>query len=233
MGNSLRYTLVASLLLHIGFFTLLSARRSSNVMQISFPVEMLTPPPSGGQEEAAAAPEKTEEPAAKTIIEKVREIMTEKKEIVAEKTVVKKKAVKKTVSKPKEKDEAKKKNIPKETGAEEGIKKTTSAYGDSGLMSSLRLDNAKFPYTYYARGVRRIVDGNWDYSKFSGNARAVVYFKIKPTGEMEGVKIYESSGNKIFDLLAKNAVERSQFPPLPSDYKEEYLGIYFEFIYHD
>lgn len=144
----------------------------------------------------------------------------------------------------KEKTEPKKeaivaKKIIEKTKKEEPTKKTEEPEQPFPAVqrqpvSSLSLEAAKFPYTYYLNQIRKKVSANWFFNCQSGNLRNVVYFRIKQNGEIIALRLSESSGDKIFDQLSTRAVELSSpFPPLPQGFAEEYLGVYFEFAFRE
>jgi TonB family protein len=100
-------------------------------------------------------------------------------------------------------------------------------FGEEGSLSS-------FPFSYYVLVIRDKVSSNWYTSlgaiSLSGTIRAVVYFKILRNGEITDLKIEESSGIKSFDLSAVRAIYSSApFPPLPSGFEGDYLGVHFIF----
>lgn len=102
-------------------------------------------------------------------------------------------------------------------------------------LPSLSLETAKFPFTYYVNQIRKKVVENWLWSRnYPGELKAVIYFKILRSGEVVDLKIKESSNNKFYDSICLRAVEVSKpFPPLPDGFKEDYLGVYFEFRYKE
>ena len=100
-------------------------------------------------------------------------------------------------------------------------------FGEGANLSS-------FPYTYYVLLIRDKVSDNWYTSlissAISGTVRAVVYFRILRNGQITDLKIEESSGIKSFDLSALRAIySAAPFPPLPSGFEGEYLGVHFIF----
>jgi len=102
----------------------------------------------------------------------------------------------------------------------------------SGYDSQIGLSN--FPYTYYLQAVTDRISANWFTSLvdpgIQGNFQTVVYFKILRNGQTTDVSVKESSGVESLDLSAMRAVQRSTpFPPLPSDYNQDYLGIFLIF----
>lgn len=102
----------------------------------------------------------------------------------------------------------------------------------SGLSSQIGLSS--FPYTYYLQVIIDRVSGNWFQSGVSPgnkeNFHTTVYFKIHRNGQISGLNVEESSGIKSLDLTALRAIRSSApFPPLPREYKEDYLGIHLIF----
>ncbi len=104
--------------------------------------------------------------------------------------------------------------------------------GGSGYDSQIGLSS--FPYTYYLQAVSDRISSNWFTSLVDpgvkGNYQSVVYFKILRNGQTTDLSIKESSGLESLDLSALRAIQRSTpFPPLPSDYDQDYLGIFLIF----
>jgi len=96
-------------------------------------------------------------------------------------------------------------------------------FGDGEGLSNL-------PYAYYFEIIRDKITVNW----FPGSIdpgpdtilQTAVYFRIFRDGSISKVEVKQSSGLPNFDLLAQRAVTNAgPFPPLPSDYEGEYLGI--------
>ncbi len=93
---------------------------------------------------------------------------------------------------------------------------------------------SSFPYTYYVLLIRDKVSNSWYTSLIapglSNSVRTIVYFRILRNGQISDVKIEESSGIKSFDLSALRAIySASPFPPLPTGFEGEYLGVHFIF----
>ncbi len=104
--------------------------------------------------------------------------------------------------------------------------------GGSGYDSQVGLSN--FPYTYYLQAITDRISANWFTSLVDpgvrGDFQTVVYFKITRSGQTTDISVKESSGVESLDLSALRAVQRSTpFPPLPSDYDQDYLGIFLIF----
>lgn len=91
-----------------------------------------------------------------------------------------------------------------------------------------------FPYYYYIQILRDKVSSNWLKALVppgvTGTYKVVIFFKIKKNGEVDEIKIEESSGLESLDLSAFRAVKFSiPFPPLPREYEGDYLGVHFQF----
>lgn len=104
--------------------------------------------------------------------------------------------------------------------------------------STLTPDTVKFPYMYYLKNIRERVSNNWSWSRSEGGAtgvvKTVVYFKINRDGNIAEPLFKEKSGDRVFDDIAIRSVKISApFPPLPSGYEEDTLGVYFEFAYKE
>ncbi|MFQ6037154.1 MAG: TonB family protein [Candidatus Aminicenantales bacterium] len=102
----------------------------------------------------------------------------------------------------------------------------------SEFASQIGLSN--FPYIYYLEILRDRISGNWIQSQvapgISVEKPTTVFFKIYRNGQVSVVEVEESSGIRALDLSAVRAVQSAApFPPLPSDYEGEYLGIHLIF----
>ncbi len=91
-----------------------------------------------------------------------------------------------------------------------------------------------FPYSYYVEILKSKITSTWynplSSSGISGKFLSVVYFRIFRNGTVGKLKMIRKSGNKYYDLSTIRVIkEVVPFPPLPSDYPDLYLGVYFEF----
>ncbi len=91
-----------------------------------------------------------------------------------------------------------------------------------------------FPYSYYLQFISDKVTSNWFQSLVdpgvAGTFQTQVYFKIFRNGQISDLKIEVSSGIEAFDLSALRAIRgASPFPPLPTEYNGQYLGIHLIF----
>lgn len=104
----------------------------------------------------------------------------------------------------------------------------------SGGGNVMKIDAEEFPFPYYLVQVQNLIERNWR-APFSGQGQraTTVYFKISRSGEVEDVKIEQSSGNALFDQAAMRAVYyASPLPPLPADSGLQNLGVHFDFVAH-
>jgi len=91
-----------------------------------------------------------------------------------------------------------------------------------------------FPYAYYVETLKGKISASWYSSLVSpglkGKFTTVVYFKILRNGNVADLELEEGSGNNSLDLSSLRAVkEAAPFPPLPTDFPGQYLGVHFEF----
>ncbi|MCK5222620.1 MAG: TonB C-terminal domain-containing protein [Candidatus Aminicenantes bacterium] len=106
--------------------------------------------------------------------------------------------------------------------------------GLSGSGTGAGGPGGSFPYSYYVETLKSKITSNWynplSSSGNSGKFLSIVYFRIFRNGTIGKVKLIKKSGNKYYDLSTLRVIkEVVPFPPLPSDYPELYLGVYFEF----
>ena len=88
-----------------------------------------------------------------------------------------------------------------------------------------------FPYPYYITKLRSVLYDNWQAKEIiSSNLKAIVRFNISKDGNITGIKIYSSSGNRIFDETVLSTIYGiGKLDPLPVDFNEAYLTVYVEF----
>ena len=90
---------------------------------------------------------------------------------------------------------------------------------------------------FWAGRVKAAIGGRWNPPMgidVEGPAKTVVRFRVSMKGEVSGVEISQSSGNKQLDEEGTRAVKRTENvppPPVPSDFSEEFLQVSYEFIY--
>lgn len=90
------------------------------------------------------------------------------------------------------------------------------------------LEGKPFPFPWYLEQLVRKVQRNW--RPPSNTLKATVHFRIDARGRIDDVSVEESSGNPLFDLAARRAIEAANpMPPLPDEYGGDWLGVYFDF----
>jgi len=106
--------------------------------------------------------------------------------------------------------------------------------GSAGLVGSMGVDAADFPFSYYLAAVRDRIAANWQppagLATGSEPIRATVYFRIVRLGNVVGVRLESASGTEYFDRSALRAVMLSDpMPPLPAGFTGGDLGVHFGF----
>ncbi len=93
---------------------------------------------------------------------------------------------------------------------------------------------ADFPYAWYLQVIMNRVSTNWFTSLVdpgvAGSYQTVLYFRIHRDGSVSDLKVETSSGIASLDVSAQRAVQSAApFPPLPSAYEDQFLGIHLIF----
>jgi TonB family protein len=218
--------IVLSIILHSAiFFAITYKKDKKNIfIQVPFDVSFYSP----------ASPAVTEDIKVEKKVEPVKEVEPEKKK---EKVVEKKKITKDDILVKKKKEKTKKQQEVHKEKAEEPKEKVvekeqkgTEASADTQYSKGIMLENKNFKFSYYTNTILKRIRKYWQDTGTSGTLKTVVYFKINKAGYVLNVKISESSKDELFDQNALRAVELANpFPPLPENYTEDTLGVYFEF----
>jgi TonB family protein len=90
-----------------------------------------------------------------------------------------------------------------------------------------------FPYAWYLRVLVGKINERWDGRALPGN-QPIVAFEIDRGGQvnLSKVKVERSSGNAAYDQMAvRSILESNPFPPLPDDFKADYLTVHIQFDY--
>lgn len=88
------------------------------------------------------------------------------------------------------------------------------------------------PHAGYLGLLRDKVSRNWKPLAWTGGraARTTLYFRLKRDGQISNLVVREQSGIGVLDQSALRAVLGSApFPPLPAEFAEDELGVYFRF----
>jgi TonB family protein len=135
------------------------------------------------------------------------------------------------------------KKPPKKTGTVASKKKEEgkitqkdelgTQYGLGNGISAATVDGSGFGSPYYLSLVFGKIRDLWDNPvEASTTLRVTIYFKILRDGQIIKSQVEKSSGIDLFDQSAMRAILSSTpFPPLPTEYTGEYLGIHLEFEY--
>ncbi len=103
-------------------------------------------------------------------------------------------------------------------------------------MGDIAFDTDDFPFAHYIGRIRRKIASHWRVPEGSqGEERfCVIYFRVLRNGTVVNTAIEQSSGLFIFDQAAQRAVvQASPMPPLPQEYRDDYLGVHFSFSYRE
>jgi TonB family protein len=108
--------------------------------------------------------------------------------------------------------------------------------GEAEILTDTRGVN----FSAYVATARRIVRSHWTlmipsqaYPPLVKQGEVSVDFYVMKDGKVKGVKIHKSSGDEALDHAAWASITASnQFPPLPSDFTGERMGMRFHYFYN-
>ncbi len=117
--------------------------------------------------------------------------------------------------------------IPKGDEAGRRGSAAASPLGTSAFGSAIAgLEDPNFGYGYYIDRLLQLIDANWNRPALGNEVRAVLHFRIRRNGDIEDLRVAESSGYNSFDLAALRAVQNAApFPALPASYRADSLGV--------
>ena len=106
-------------------------------------------------------------------------------------------------------------------------------YGLGDGISAATVDGAGFGSSYYLALVFGRIRDLWDNPvEASATLRVTIYFRILRDGQIIDAEVEKTSGIELFDQAAMRSIlTGAPFPPLPTEYTGEYLGIHLEFEY--
>ncbi|NIM99774.1 MAG: hypothetical protein GTO24_17390 [candidate division Zixibacteria bacterium] len=138
--------------------------------------------------------------------------------------------------KPKEKAPTKRASVTSKKKTEGRVTqgdKLGSQYGLGDGISAATVDGAGFGSPYYLSLVFGRIRDTWDNPvQTSTTLRVTIYFRILRDGKIMDAQLEKTSGIDLFDQSAmRSIVSSAPFPPLPTEYTGEYLGIHLEFEY--
>jgi len=217
----------AHLLISLIAFNWVSFREVKFVPREVYAVEIVTPTEVQREQEKVQAPPKVEEkPPPKVEPEPEPEPEDEMPP-----PPVKPKPVKKRPKKPRK--EVPTTQLEKTLPPPEESEAQPEAEPETGEMA---FDTDDFPFAHYIGRMRRKIAAHWRVPEGSQGAErlCVIYFRVLRDGTVTNTMIEQSSGMFIFDQAAQRAVvQASPMPPLPREYRDEYLGVHFSFAYRE
>ncbi len=109
----------------------------------------------------------------------------------------------------------------------------TQNTGAGSPFAGAAIDNPNFDYPDWFTLAFRKIQINWsNQANIDGTVVCVVSFQVIRSGRVIDPKIIQSSGIGLFDQGCLAAVTKSSpFPPLPSDFADEIIGITVPFKY--
>jgi TonB family protein len=222
MRSSLLISLAVHLLISLIAFNWVSFREVKFVPRQVYAVEIVTPAELPKEQPKQEAPKpKVEQP-------KVEQPPPEQEEEMPPPPPKPKKPKKKKPRREVPTTQLEKTKPPEETQEE-----LAEPAPETGQMA---FDTADFPFAHYISRMRRKIAANWRVPEGSqGDERfCVIYFRVLRNGAVTNTMIEQSSGLFIFDQAAQRAVvQASPMPPLPSEYRDDYLGVHFSFSYRE
>ena len=195
---------------------------------VSMPGEQTSAPEEIPVEEPVTIPEPT---TPQPLVEDLADIpIDDPKSIEDEKPIEKPKEEPK--EKPKDKPKQTKRPTgetteePKKSGSED-TEITSQQVGQGSPFAGATIDNADFDYPYWFRQAGNKILNNFRKTvSIDGSVVVVVYFQVIKSGRMIELRIEQSSGIESIDRDCLAAFERSApFPPLPSEFRSEIIGI--------
>lgn len=133
--------------------------------------------------------------------------------------------------KPKPKPKPKKKQTKSTPGPSkdqaEATDQVEAPTGTGSPFVGATIDNASFDYPYWFTQAFNKIAGNFrNPIAYDGKLVCIIYFQVIKSGRVVEVRIEQTSGIKAFDDAVWLAIDRSApFPPLPSEFRDEILGI--------
>jgi TonB family protein len=128
------------------------------------------------------------------------------------------------------KDARKKSQTVKGSSKTDATKITKSKSKENGSgVAGIQTDSV-FPFPEYLLKIQSLIEEKWN-PPSGGNYKTIVFFKIGHDGKIISVRVERRTNSIAFDKSAYDAIqENDPFPPLPEGYKNESLGVHFEFI---
>lgn len=107
--------------------------------------------------------------------------------------------------------------------------------GKGADVRNLRVEGIAFPFPGYLSNIMRKITLAYSPRPSSAALVAEIKFMIRRDGSVSDIQVVKSSGNRLFDLDASGTVESvgatRGFGPLPSEWTDDVLIVYFTFDY--
>ena len=122
------------------------------------------------------------------------------------------------------------------TAAKAQPKAGSGSDGGTGAdVKNVRTEGIAFPHPGYLNNIVRQITLAYSPRRVSATLLAEVKFMIRRDGSVAGIEVVKSSGDRLFDLEAMATVEAvgstRSFRPLPPDWPDDVLIVYFTFDY--
>lgn len=110
------------------------------------------------------------------------------------------------------------------------------AVGGKGAdVVNVRTEGIEFPFPVYLQNIQRQIAVAWNPRRVSTALVAEVKFMIRRDGSVAGIEVVKKSGDRMYDFDGAAAIEAvgnvRRFGPLPAQYKDDVLVVYFTFDY--
>jgi TonB family protein len=131
------------------------------------------------------------------------------------------------------KDEGYKGNAQEAETSQTGGTDVSDQLGAGTKFGSAAVDNANFQYPYYFVQAFGKIQRNWSNPVAANQPLScVIYFKVLRSGSIMDPGLEKSSGVDAYDRACMRALQASSpLPPLPSDFRDDIIGIHLEFPY--
>jgi TonB family protein len=109
----------------------------------------------------------------------------------------------------------------------------SDATASGSPFAGATVDNLSFDYPYWFVQAFTKIQSNWiNTVETDGEIVCVVYFQVIKSGRLMDARVETESGIEAFDQGCLGAIYKSApFPPLPSDFADEVIGITLPFKY--
>jgi len=109
----------------------------------------------------------------------------------------------------------------------------SEATGSGSPFAGATVDNLSFDYPYWFEQAFTKIQSNWiNTVEADGEIVCVIYFQVIKSGRLLEARVETESGIEAFDQGCLGAIYKSApFPPLPSEFADEVIGITLPFKY--